>query len=385
MAQIAVSANDGRLKLDNGKVIHDKSGADSITLIDLAATPPKVVGELKAPASVVGPPTSVAITPNEELALVTAAMQPDPADPTKQVPSDIVTVIELNKTGGVVGNITARIRGKQPPPAYAPKVLATLKAGPGAAGIAINRAGNLALVANRSEGTVSVLTIVGKTVTVLPEKVKLGDEKSGPSAIVIAPDGRSALVSMDGEGANKIAVLEIDGTKVTYTKRDLNAGLRPYGMDIDAKGEVAVVANIGRGLGDNDTVSLIDLKAKPSRVVTTISVGQTPEGIKMSPDGNYVAVTVMNGTNKPSDSPFFSDKGKLVILRRQGTQLTKVAEANIGRWCQGIAWSSNSRRVFAQCMVEQQVMGFSWNSSNLTSIGNVAVPGGPAGIRTVEK
>ncbi len=384
-AQIAVSANDGRMKLDNGKTIHDRAGVDTVTLIDLGTTPPKAVGELKVPASVAGPPTSVAVTPNEEIALVTAAQQPDPADPTKQVPADIVTVIELNKSGGVVGNLAARIRGKQAPPAYAPKVLATLKVGRGPSGITINRAGTLALVANRNEGTVSVLTIAGKTVAVLPDKIQLGDDKSGPSGIVIAPDGRTALVTMDGEGANKIAVLEIDGTKVTYTKRDINAGLRPYGIDIDAKGEVAVVANIGRGLGDADTISLIDMRAKPSRVVTTFTVGQTPEGIKLSPDGNYVAVSVMNGTNKPSDSPFFAAKGKLVILRRQGNQLSKVAEADVGRWCQGIVWSSNSKRVFVQCMVEQQVMGFSWNSSKLTSIGNVATSGGPAGIRTVEK
>jgi DNA-binding beta-propeller fold protein YncE len=385
LAQVAVSANDGRLKLDNGRTRVDKDGTDTVTLIDLAATPPKALAELKVPASVVGPPSSVAITPNEELALVTAAQKLNPADPTKQVPSDTLTVIELNRTGGVVGNIAARIRGKQPPPAYTPKVIATLQAGLGAAGIAINRAGTLALVANRSEGTVSVFTIAGKTVTALPEKVKVGDEKSGPSGIVFAADGRMALVTLDGDTANAIAVLEIEGTKVTMANRRINAGLRPYGIDIDAKGEFAVVANIGRGQGDSDTVSLIDMRAKPPRVVTTVSVGQTPEGVKISPDSNYVAVSVMNGTNKPSDSPFFSDKGKLVILRRAGTSLARVADANVGKWCQGVVWSSNSRRVFVQCMVEQQVMGFSWNATSLTPIGNVAVTGGPAGIRTVEK
>ena len=384
-AQIAVSANDGRMKLNNGVTSIDQAGIDTITLIDLAATPPKAVGELRVPASVVGPPSSVAITPNEEIVLVTSAQKINPADPTKQIPDDVVTVIELNKSGGVVGSLTARLRGKQPPPAYAPKVIATLKAGAGASGIAINRAGTLALVANRNEGTVSVFTIAGKTVTALADKVKVGDEKSGPSGIVFALDGRTALVTLDGESANAIAVLAIDGTKVEFTKRTLNAGLRPYGIDIEAKGEVAVVANIGRGQGDVDTISLIDMRAKLPRVVSTVSVGQTPEGIKISPDGNYVAVSVMNGTNKPSDSPFFSDKGRLVILRRQGTQLTRVAEVNVGRWCQGVVWSANSRRVFVQCMVEQQVMGFSWNATSLQPIGNVTTTGGPAGIRAVEK
>ena len=57
------------------------------------------------------------------------------------------------------------------------------------------------------------------------------------------------------------------------------------------------------------------MTAKPIRVVSTVSVGQTPEGVKMSPDGNYVAVTVMNGSNKPSASPFFNDFGLLKVYR----------------------------------------------------------------------
>jgi DNA-binding beta-propeller fold protein YncE len=57
-----------------------------------------------------------------------------------------------------------------------------------------------------------------------------------------------------------------------------------------------VVANIGRGQGDSDTVSVIDLQAQPFRVVETVVVGQTPEGIALSPDGKLCAVVVMNGS-----------------------------------------------------------------------------------------
>jgi len=40
----------------------------------------------------VGPPFSVAITPDEGLALVTAAMKVDPSDPTKQVADNRLSV-----------------------------------------------------------------------------------------------------------------------------------------------------------------------------------------------------------------------------------------------------------------------------------------------------
>ncbi len=189
-----------------------------------------------------------------------------------------------------------------------------------------------------AEGTVSVFTISGNTLTAAG-KVALGDAKSGPSHPMFSRDGTSALVTRDGD--NKIAVLTVDGSKVEYAKRDLTAGMRPYQIDSTGNGDVAVVANIGTGSGDNDTISLIDMRAKPVRVVSTVSVAQTPEGLKISPDGAYVAVTAMNGSNKPKASPFYNDFGLLHIFRINGTTLTPVTEAKIGHWCQGIAWSKD--------------------------------------------
>jgi DNA-binding beta-propeller fold protein YncE len=386
-AQIAVSANDAKVRLNDGKVDTMTDGKDSIAFIDLKANPPKLIAQIDGPASVSGPPTSVAVSPNETIALVTAAEKIDPTDGTKRIPDDKVTVIDISslkptltaRLGSIVGKSSS---GEAP----APKILTTLTVGKGAAGVSFNKAGTLALVANRSEGTVSVLTVAGNTVTVAG-KVDLGNDKSGPSAVSFLPDGKTAFVTLDGESANKIAVLNIDGNKVEYAKRDMNAGIRPYGMDVSSKGDVAVVANIGRGQGDSDTVSVIDLKANPPRVVNTVTVGQTPEGIKMSPDGKFVAVTVMNGTNKPRSSPFYNESGILQVWQRNGTQLSKVAEAPVGRWCQGIAWSANAKFILAQCMGEEEinVMRFAGlTGKNLTKAGSIKTRGGPAGIRTAE-
>jgi hypothetical protein len=46
------------------------------------------------PTSVVGPPMSVAVSPDESLALVTRASKLDPADATKVVADDTLTVIK---------------------------------------------------------------------------------------------------------------------------------------------------------------------------------------------------------------------------------------------------------------------------------------------------
>jgi DNA-binding beta-propeller fold protein YncE len=264
-----------------------------------------------------------------------------------------------------------------------PKVIATVETGKGPAGVSINRQGTLALVANRAEGTVSVYTIQGKTVTPAG-KVTVGDEKSGPSHAVITPDGKMALVTRDGD--DRIAVLSIDGTKVEYTKRDLSAGLRPYGIDMASTGTHAVVANIGRGGGDHDTISLIDLRAKPPRVVETVTVGQTPEGIKLSSDGSTVAVVAMNGSNKAKESPFYNDNGKLVLFRVSGTSLSKVAEAPIGHWSQGAAFSSDGRTILVGNMVEKDIQVFQWDGTTLKDTGTrIKVKGGSAALRTADR
>jgi hypothetical protein len=86
-AEIAVSANDAKVKLVNGKQEVQKSPLpDTLTFIDLRATPPKVLAEIEVPNSLAGPPTNVAVSPKEDIALVASSMTIDPADPTKQIP-----------------------------------------------------------------------------------------------------------------------------------------------------------------------------------------------------------------------------------------------------------------------------------------------------------
>jgi DNA-binding beta-propeller fold protein YncE len=362
-AQILVSANDNKAVLVNGaNVVPANPAADTISIIDLGVSPPKLIGEVKAPASVVGPPQSVAISRDETFALVTGAFKVDPADPKKAIPDNKLSVIDL----------------KTKPPA----VIATLEAGLGAAGVSINNAGTLALVANRSEGTVSVFTVSGNKLTPAG-KIQLGDSKSGPSHVAFTPDGKSALVTRDGD--NRVSILTVDGNKVEDSKAFMVGGIRPYSLEISPKGDVAVFSNQGGGQGDIDVINVIDLKAKPPRIVDTISVGQTPEGVGMSSDGKYIAVTVMNGSNRPKDHPAFNDFGLLQVYSVNGTTLRKVAQAKVGHWCQGAAFSKNNKTVVIQCMVEKNLQAFNFDGRNLKPAGTLPLSGGGAGLRTAAR
>lgn len=361
--QRIISANDGKSTLVNGVNTPARPAIpDTVTIIDLSTMTGAVIGEVRAPTSVVGPPQSVAFTPNDAMALVTASTKIDPADPTKTVPDDVVTVIDVAATP--------------------PTVLATLHAGSGASGVSVNPAGTLALVANRSEGTVSVLEIVGKSVRAV-SKVEIGPVDSLPSHVAITPDGRSALVTRNGDSL--VSVLAIDGVKVTNTHRDFAAGLKPYAVEIVPGGDLALVANIGAGpSGGADTVSIVDLKASPPRTIDNVTVGPIPEDLSISPDGRHVALTVMNGSNAASSSPFYNDFGRLRIFRIADRTLVPVAETRIGHWCQGVAWGSN-QIVVAQCMVEQEISMFRFDGKTLLPSGLIKVNGGPAGIRRSHK
>jgi DNA-binding beta-propeller fold protein YncE len=359
-AQIAVSANDGKSYLNDGvPEVPPQVKPDTVTIIDLNQTPPKVIGEVQAPTSAVGPPLSVAVAKDESYALVTGAMKIDPNDPKKTVPDNKLSVIDL----------------KAKPPA----VTQTVEADAGATGVSISPAGDLALVANRSAGTVSVFTISGKTLTPAGS-IDFG-KTSGPCAVVFTPDGKRAFVTRDGD--NKVSVLSIDGSKVEYTKRDVGTGVRPYGLDITPNGDTIVVADMGlaNGNGDANTVSVIDPNAKPPQTVATFSVGPTPEGLKLSPDGKYLALAIMNGSNKAKASPIFHDNGLLKIFSLQDKKLTFVTEAPVGHWCQGVVFSKDNKKVLIQCLVENEIQVFDFDGKSLKRNGEIKV-NGPAGLRT---
>jgi DNA-binding beta-propeller fold protein YncE len=361
-AQLAVSSNDNKLVLVNGVPTVTASPADdTVTIIDLGASPPKVLGELKAPSSVVGPPQNVAIAPDESIALVASSMKLDPSDPKKLTPDNRLSVIDL----------------KANPPA----VIATIETGLGPSGISINRAGTLALVANANDGTVSIFTLSGKTLAGAG-KIQLDNPKSLPRSVAFSPDGKMALVSRYGD--HKISILSVEGNKVEDTKRVMTGGFQPYAIQVSSKGDVAVVGNQGGNTGDIDTINVIDLKGKIPRIVHTLDVGQIVEGLGISKDGNYVALTAQDGSARPPDHPFYNANSLVAVFEINGTNLTKVAEAKIGKWSQGVAWSRDGKTLLAQSMFDKSLSVLSFDGKQLKITGEIKVSGGPEGLRTAE-
>lgn len=354
-----LSIQDGRAGLSDGTSVV-RNEKDSLAVIELSGGRLRVAQEIEIPTSLVGPPSSIAIAPNGRLALVSAATRRDPSDPTKIVPYDLVSVVALEPNGQA-----------------APRVISSLQTGAGASGISINGAGTLALVANRVEGSVSVLSIDGHQVRAIG-KLMLG-EKSSPAHVAFTPDGRRALVSRDGD--SRVSLLDIDGNKVTVNGRDLYAGLRPYGLDVSPDGAWAAVTNLGGLQGDADTISLIDLRAHPPRVTETITVGQTPEGIFFSPDGRMVGVSVIDGSNKSKASPF-RGTARYRQFRIEGGRLIAAAQLTGGEWLQGHAFSADGNDVLIQDAANREIRLYHTASYGLVDTGErLQFDGAPCAVK----
>ncbi|HTZ59094.1 MAG TPA: YncE family protein [Acidobacteriaceae bacterium] len=340
-AQIAVSGNDGK-QVRPGD---DPPGMrpDTVSVIDLNHYPPKVLASVNAPASLIGPPDAVAVAPDSSYAIVTCGQKPDPADPTKLIPDDTVSVIDLS-------------RPKKP------RVIQTLAAGSGASGVSINPAGTIALVASSHDGAVTVFSIAHKKLTRVGQ-VQM-EQGAGSTDVVFSPDGKRAFVVE--RGGNRVAILDVDGNKVTYSGQSIITGASPYGMTVTPDGKYGVDTNLGgaldssaggaphRGQPRPGTITLIDLNT--NKVVDSAVVGETPEHVVLSPDGNYLEVTVANGSAVPVNSPKYNSvHGLMRIFRVSDGKLTEVASTNTGHWCQGATWSRDGRTILLQCATEYDI------------------------------
>ncbi len=147
-----------------------------------------------------------------------------------------------------------------------PRLLQTVRAGANAAGLSINKAGTLVLVAARNDAAIFVFALKNKRLTPAG-RVDL-DKGSEPTDVVFTPDGRKAYVTT-WSGA-KVVELSVDGTRVAWTKRDIATGLNPYGAVITPDGNWLISTNVGGALMGTDrtgTLTMIDLKTPPAGAI----------------------------------------------------------------------------------------------------------------------
>jgi DNA-binding beta-propeller fold protein YncE len=308
-----------------------------------------------------GPPQAVAVTPDGKLAIVAAPTRYD-YEAKKEIFDTFLQVIDLD--------------------ASPPRMIAKVEAGAHVNGLAINPAGTLLLGAAH-DGTVKVLSIDGKSLRLL-DQVKIGEKRL--SGISFTHDGTAAIVALRDE--NGAAVLSVQGNNVKFANEKIATGVNPYSVDVSSDGRWAVVSNTGvtRTVNDADVVTLIDTSRRPFRAVQQISVAATPEGVAISPDGRWIVVQSMDGTNLLAGDPGRQKLGKMGLYEIRDGVAAKVNELPGGEAAQGVVFTKDSRTVLVQYDVERMIAIFAIRDGKLVDTGErIKLAAGPVSIRTMPR
>jgi DNA-binding beta-propeller fold protein YncE len=363
LADLMIIGNDEKVVWDaegNRKFV--APGKDTVSIVDITdREAPKILVSVPLMNSIFGPPVNLAITPDERLAIVANSVDwvQDGAN-WKPAPDTKLYVFNL----------------KTSPPSH----VGTIQIGKQPSGLAINRAGNLALVANRNDKSISVLSIQGNDVKLI-DTVPMGDEVA---SVAITPDGTRALVTKFA--AHKIALLEINGQKVTDAKHDMPVGLWPYNIGVTPDGKIGISAdngNSGSPDGHVDTVSVIDLESKPPRVIDRVMVGDAPEGFAISPKGDLAVAVLLGGASAPKTAWFNTKRnGSLAVLKIDGKKVTKVGEVEVGGLPEGVVWSPDGTYLYVGNFMDRDVSILKVDGTTITDTGKkLKLPGQPASMR----
>lgn len=363
-AQMIIVGNDEKVLWDDaGKLVLHPPGKDTLSIVDIKdRLAPKIVANLVLENSIVGPPVNLQITPDGSLAFLANSLdvQPDGAGGLKNVPTTQLFVVDL----------------KANPPA----LLSTVEVGKQPSGLAIGKKGDLMLVANRADNSISVLSIKGKEVKVI-DTIAMGDSVS---AVAISPDGKRALAAKYTVG--KIALLEIDGQKVTYNKYDMSVGVWPYNVVISPRGTIALAGNQGNGGasdGGADSVAVIDMTANPPRVIEYVTVGDAPEGLVFSPNGRLAITANLNGSGAgPKNAWYHHQNATLSVLRVDGKKVRRVADVEVGALAEGVAFSPDGKYLYVGNYLDSDLSILEVNGAKVTNTGkSLKLPGHPASVR----
>ncbi|GJD94888.1 YncE family protein [Methylobacterium iners] len=353
---------DGKTFFEAAGDRNGPNGADALAIVDLAdEARPRLAHVLPLDNSVYGPPTNLQITPDGRLGLVASSvMMRQEGEAWYAQPDDRLHVVDLM--------------------ASPPRLVDTIRVGQQPSGLAIDRTGTRALIANRAGRSVTSLTIEGQVVRV-SATIGVGDEAA---SVAIAPDGRRALVAKNKVG--KVGVLSLDGSALTYDSvLDMPVGPGTYGLEFTPDGAMALAGNTGPAPSDGhaDTVSVIRADRARPVVADQVGVGDTPEALAVAPDGRHAAVSVVRGAAAPHASPSYTPTGTVLLLAIDPKGVVRrVGEAEAGAVTQGVVFSPSGRYVYVGNYVDRTLGVYRVEGDAISDTGfKLALPGQPGSLR----
>lgn len=310
---------------DNGKSVLSPPGKDSVLIVDLAdPEKPKIVANLALKNSIVGPPVNLAIDPTSAIALIADSVDVvKEGDALKVVPDDKLYVIDLKASPPKLVS-TLKI-GRQPSglsisPSGTLALVAnradksisvlsikgtevtlvdTVPMGDEVSHVVFTPDGRRALATKFTAHKLALLDVAGDKVTYSKVDLPMG---LYPYNVDVVPSGEIALTSDNGGAGSS------DGNVDTSSVVDLTAqpphvidrvvvGDGPEGLAISPKGDVAVSLILSGSNNKrawyyhrNGHFAVLRIDGKKVTKVGDVEVGGLPEAVVFTPDGRYLLV-----------------------------------------------------------------------------------------------
>ena len=230
---------------------------------------------------------------------------------------------------------------------------------------------------------------------------------TNPYGVAITPSTASSLADIEvwvtESGTNTVTVFNPSTTPATVTET-IVVGIYPHGIAITPAGTgtttsktTAYVANTGpnTGHGGSQTVSVIDVGSYAA--TGTITVGEAPEVVAISPDGSLVAVscadgvyviTASSGTATKANADFHnahgvsfspdgtqiwvadSEQNQIVVL--EASSLNPITTISVGNTPWNTAFSADGTQAYVTNINDDTVSVV--NVASLQASGLVALP-----------
>ncbi len=173
---------------------------------------------------------------------------------------------------------------------------------------------------------------------------------------------------------------------MTDLRQDLPVGLYPWNIAITPDGRRALVNDFGDPAGADghaDPVTVIDLASEPARVVQQVTVGDAPEGLAISPRGDFAAVTVLQGSyDAPPGAWYHHETGRVVVLRLTRDGVAVVGGSDVGPLPESVGISPDGRYIYAGNFGDRTLSIIEVRADGaIAKKSDLSLPGPPASLR----
>lgn len=324
--QIMISANENKIDLiTGGPRVVPNPAPDNLTLLDFSSFPPKTQQIDRVENSVLGPPSNVAISPNGRLALIANSIRIPSPGATNWVPEDFVHLLDLAASPpAIVGKVKveAQPSGISFTPDGRQALVANRAAGTisllkiegtrvvhegsikvcepaeAVSDVAVSPDGRMALASVQKGGYLALLKVSAGHLNFTGRKISVSGQ---PYRCVITPDGQLGLVAGGGAGnardLDALSIVDLSGA-TPQTIGYVPLGASPESIELSPDGKfLAAVVMDGSNLpaGDPNRTShgqLVMLERRGKRFVETqrTPIVPIPEGVAFTGDGRYLVV-----------------------------------------------------------------------------------------------